>query len=201
LDLYLNGIFPASIANAVIRSDIIGSMIIETERLILRQIDPDRDFEPWARAMADEDTVRYLGTKPMNRAESWRSLAMAVGHWAIRGYGFFSVEHRETGAWVGRVGPWFPVGWPAPEVGWTISPDHWNQGYATEAARASVDFAFRTLGWPQVIHVIMEGNEASMAVARKIGSSVVREQQGLPGVTDEKVFIFGQTAAGGPVSL
>jgi RimJ/RimL family protein N-acetyltransferase len=177
------------------------AMIIETERLILRQIDPDRDFEPWARAMADENTVRYLGTKPMSRAESWRSMAMAIGHWAIRGYGFFSLEHRETGAWVGRVGPWYPEGWPAPEVGWTIAPDHLRQGYATEAAVASVRYAFTTLGWSQVIHVIMEGNEASIAVARKIGSSLVGERQSLPPVTDQKVFIYGQSAASGPVTL
>jgi RimJ/RimL family protein N-acetyltransferase len=176
-------------------------MILETERLILRPVDPDRDFEPWAKAMADENTVRYLGTKPMNRAESWRSMAMAIGHWAIRGYGFFSLEHRETGAWVGRVGPWYPEGWPAPEVGWTISPDHLGRGYATEAALASLRYAFDTLGWKQVIHVIMEGNEASMAVARKIGSTLVREQQGVPGVTDQKVFIYGQTAGGGPAAL
>lgn len=176
-------------------------MILETERLILRQVDPDRDFEPWAKAMADENTVRYLGTKPMNRAESWRSMALAVGHWAIRGYGFFSLEHRETGDWVGRVGPWYPEGWPAPEVGWTISPDHLGRGYATEAARASLQYVFGTLGWSQVIHVIMEGNGASIAVARKIGSTLVREQQGVQGVTDKKVFIYGQTAAGGAAVL
>ena len=176
-------------------------MILETERLILRPVDPDRDFEPWAKAMADANTVRYLGTKPMNRAESWRSMAVVIGHWAIRGYGFFSLQHRETGEWVGRVGPWYPEGWPAPEVGWTISPDHLGRGYATEAALASLRYAFDTLGWKQVIHVIMEGNEASMAVARKIGSTLVREQQGVPGVTDQKVFIYGQTAGGGPAAL
>jgi len=176
-------------------------MILETERLILRPVDPDRDFEPWAKAMADANTVRYLGTKPMNRAESWRSMAVVIGHWAIRGYGFFSLQHRETGEWVGRVGPWYPEGWPAPEVGWTISPDHLGRGYATEAALASLRYAFDTLGWKQVIHVIMEGNEASMAVARKIGSTPVREQQGVPGVTDQRVFIYGQTAGGGPAAL
>jgi RimJ/RimL family protein N-acetyltransferase len=176
-------------------------MIIETERLILRRIDPGRDYEPWAKAMADEDTVRYLGTQPMTRAESWRSMALAIGHWEIRGYGFFSLEHKATGAWVGRVGPWYPKGWPAPEVGWTISPEHLRKGYATEAAQASVRYVFDTLHWPQVIHVIMEGNEASIAVARKIGSSLVREQQGLPGVTDKRVLIYGQAAAGEAVSI
>lgn len=165
---------------------------IETERLILREIDPERDFEAWAKTMADENTVRYLGTKPMSRAESWRSMAQVMGHWAIRGYGFFSLEHKESGEWVGRVGPWYPEGWPGPEVGWTISPDYLRQGYASEAARASIDYAFNTLGWSRLIHVILEGNEASIALAQKLGSTLIGAQQGLPGVTDEKVLIYGQ---------
>lgn len=167
-------------------------MIIETERLILRPIDAERDFDEWAVSMADENTVRYLGTKAMSRAEAWRSMAAAVGHWTIRGYGFFSLELKATGEWVGRVGPWFPEGWPGPEVGWTISPNHLRKGYAEEAARASIDFAFDTLGWEDVIHVIMEGNEPSMRLAEKLGSRFIRSQQGLPGVTDEKINIFGQ---------
>jgi RimJ/RimL family protein N-acetyltransferase len=176
-------------------------MIIETERLILRGIDPERDFEPWAKAMADEDTVRYLGTKPMNRAEAWRSMAVVMGHWAIRGYGFFSLEDKATGAWVGRVGPWYPEGWPAPEVGWTTSPDFRGRGYATEAARAAIDYAFAALRWPQVIHVIMEGNEPSIALAKRVGSTLIKEQQGVAGVTDQRVLIYGQAAGGGPATL
>ena len=167
-------------------------MIIETERLILRPIDAERDFDEWAVSMADENTVRYLGTQAMSRAEAWRSMAAAIGHWAIRGYGFFSLELKATGEWVGRVGPWFPEGWPGPEVGWTISPNHLRKGYAAEAARASIDFAFDTLGWEDVIHVIMEGNEPSLRLAEKLGSRFIRSQQGLPGVTDEKINIFGQ---------
>ena len=167
-------------------------IIIETERLILREIDPERDFEAWAESMADEGTVKYLGTKPMSRPEAWRSMAVSIGHWQIRGYGFFSLEHKETGEWVGRVGPWCPEGWPGPEVGWTISPRHLRQGYATEAARASLDFAFNTLGWDSVIHCIMEDNEASIGVARKIGSAYLRKERGLPGVCDETILIYGQ---------
>jgi RimJ/RimL family protein N-acetyltransferase len=171
-------------------------MIIETERLILREIDPERDFEGWAESMADENTVRYLGSKPMNRAQAWRSMAMMIGHWSIRGYGFFSLESKQTGEWVGRVGPWFPEGWPEPEVGWTITPHHLRKGYAFEAARASIDYAFNTLGWSRVIHVIMEGNEASIALAKKLGSSFDRSEQGLQGVTQQKVVIYAQNAPG-----
>ena len=84
-------------------------------------------------------------------------------------------------------------GWPGPEVGWTISPLHLRRGYAEEAGRASIDFAFDTLGWDQVIHVIMDGNEPSIRLAEKLGSTYLRTQQGLPGVTEETVHVYGQS--------
>lgn len=169
-------------------------MRIETERLILRDIDPERDFEAWARTMGDERTVRFTEGRVLDRARAWRHMAALIGHWQIRGYGFFSVEEKASGEWVGRVGPWYPEGWPAPEIGWTIAPEHWGKGYATEAARASLDYVFSTLGWPRVIHVILKGNDRSIAVAEKIGSSLIGTQRGLPGVTDEEVLIYGQEA-------
>jgi RimJ/RimL family protein N-acetyltransferase len=169
-------------------------MRIQTERLILREIDPERDFEPWAASMADERTVRFIGGSVMDRAMAWRNMAIVVGHWKIRGYGFFSVESRETGEWLGRVGPWYPEGWPSPEIGWTIARPHWGRGYATEAAQAALDFAFGELGWERVIHVILAGNERSVAVAERIGSSFIGPQRGLPGVTEQEVLIYGQEA-------
>ena len=165
---------------------------LETERLILRAIDPERDLDAWAAAMADEETVRYIGGKTMNRAESWRNMAMVMGHWDIRGDGFFSVEEKATGRWVGRVGPWFPEGWPEPEVGWTIIREHWGKGYGAEAGRAAIDYARDVLGWTRVIHAILEGNLGSAALAEKLGSTKQREVQGLGGVTEDTVWIYGQ---------
>lgn len=161
---------------------------------MLRQIDAGRDFEPWARLMADERAVRFIGGQVMDRAVAWRHMAAYIGHWAIRGFGFFSVEHQSTGEWLGRVGPWYPEGWPAPEIGWTISPDHWGRGYATEAGEACIRYAFDELGWTNVIHVILAENERSIAVAERLGSTYLRSQQGLPGVTEDEVLIYGQSA-------
>jgi len=169
-------------------------MRIETERLILREIDPERDFEAWARSMADPETVRYIGGKVLDRAQAWRHMASLIGHWQIRGYGFFSVETKASGEWVGRVGPWYPEGWPEPEVGWTIAREQWGKGYATEAGKAAVAFAFRELGWHRVIHVILTGNERSVAVAERLGSRYIRTEPGLPGVTDHEVLVYGQDA-------
>ena len=167
---------------------------IETPRLILREIDAERDFEGWAQLMADERTVRFIGGQVMDRTLAWRNMALVIGHWQVRGFGFFSVEDKASGEWLGRVGPWFPEGWPAPEIGWALRREHWGRGYASEAARASIEYAFGELGWKEVIHVILAGNERSIAVADRVGSSFLRTQEGLPGVTDQQVLIYGQSA-------
>ena len=57
-----------------------------------------------------------------------------------------------------------------------------------------IDYAFKTLRWSRVVHVILKGNEPSIAVARKLGSTLLATQQGLPGVTDGEVLIYGQEA-------
>jgi RimJ/RimL family protein N-acetyltransferase len=166
---------------------------IETERLLLRPIDPERDFDAWAQALSDEETVRYLGGRTLDRALAWRNMAAIIGHWQIRGYGFFSVESKATGEWVGRVGPWNPEGWPEPEVGWMIAREHWGEGYATEAGRAAIEFAYRELGWERVAHVILQGNVRSEAVAKRLGSVLDRREAGLPGITDEDVLVYAQS--------
>lgn len=168
--------------------------ILETDRLRLRPIDPARDFDGWARCLADEPTVRYLNGQVMSPTEAWRNMAMVMGHWVIRDYGFFSVEEKATGDWVGRVGPWYPLGWPQPEVGWMIAPGYLRRGYAAEAGQAAIDYAFAKLGWQRVVHVILEGNVASIAVAQKLGSRLLERQTGLPGVTDKPVLVYGQDA-------
>jgi RimJ/RimL family protein N-acetyltransferase len=107
----------------------------------------------------------------------------------------FSVLEKDTGRWVGRVGPWFPEGWPGAEVGWAIVRDRWGRGYAGEAAAATIDWAFETLGWSEIIHVIDVGNAASVAVARKLGSSH-RGAGRLPAPHEKvPVDIWGQTRA------
>lgn len=141
---------------------------LETERLILRP-PVEADFEALAPMMQDEENTRYIGGMQVP-ALAWRALMSVIGHWAVRGYGFFSVLEKETGRWVGRVGPWNPHGWPQPEVGWTIAREHWGKGYASEAAAASIDWAFDALNWDSVIHLIDERNAGSIGVAKKLGS-------------------------------
>lgn len=146
-------------------------MKLETDRLVLRPMTVE-DVEPHIEMMQNAEVARFLTPdgKPRSRADEWRAAASLLGHWQIRGFGFFSVIEKETGLWVGRVGPWMPEGWPGLECGWTIAAEHWGKGYAPEAAIATIRWTFdRFPDLPRIISVIEPRNENSQAVARKIG--------------------------------
>lgn len=167
-------------------------LILETARLRLRPPEA-RDFDGLCTLMTDPVASRHIGG-PMEPALVWRALAVLIGHWAMRGYGFFTVEDKATGAWIGRVGPWAPHLWPAPEVGWSIARPFWGQGYGPEAAAAALDFAFDRLGWDRVIHLIAADNANSQAVARKLGSANTGETAIVPGF-GVSVDIWAQSRA------
>jgi len=143
---------------------------LETERLVLRGFCPD-DFETWASFCADPEVVRYLWGKPQPRADAWRSMAITLGHWMLRGYGMWAVERGSDGAFIGRVGMLNPEGWPGLEVGWTLGRPYWGHGYATEAAKAAMRYAFLTQPVGRVISCIDPDNKASQAVALRLGES------------------------------
>lgn len=145
-----------------------GEPRIETPRLVLRPTHLD-DFDSWAAQVADSETMRFLGGR-QSRPAAWRGFLTMAGSWRRQGFGMFSVLEKDTLMWVGRVGPWRPEGWPGNEIGWAINRDRWGLGYATEAAVASIDWAFEQLGWSDFIHCIAPGNCASRRVASKLGS-------------------------------
>jgi RimJ/RimL family protein N-acetyltransferase len=150
--------------------------VIETERLKLRQWCAD-DIAANTAMLADPGTARFItvdGKPVTTELAGWRNAAVMAGHWALHGAGMFVVEEKSTAKFVGRVGPWFPAGWPGFEVGWGIAREFRGQGYAVEAARASIDWSFATFELDQIMHCIDCENTASQAVARRLGA----EKQG-----------------------
>lgn len=69
-------------------------------------------------------------------------MALHCGHWALRGYGQWVVERKADATLLGRCGLWNPEGWPGLELGWKVARGAWGDGYATEAARAAMHWAF-----------------------------------------------------------
>ncbi|MCK8783416.1 GNAT family N-acetyltransferase [Roseomonas sp. NAR14] len=167
--------------------------VIETARLVLRP-PLESDLDDWAEFMADPEAQRYLGG-PQPRLGAWRSLMAMAGSWTLKGFSMFSVVERESGRWVGRLGPWQPEGWPGTEIGWGLARHAWGRGYATEGAEAATAWAFDALGWREVIHLIAPENIASQAVAARLGSR--RRGPGmLPAPYDtEPVETWGQDRA------
>lgn len=154
---------------------------LETPRLRLRPF-RDADLDAYAPIVADAEVMRYLGDgKPLDRFGAWRQMALLLGHQAMRGYTLWAVDEKASGRIVGRVGLWYPEGWPALEVGWLVAREHWGKGFAVEAARACRRAAFETLGAARLISVIYPDNARSIRVAEKLGA-----------VPDGRVLLFGK---------
>ncbi|MGE0596903.1 MAG: GNAT family N-acetyltransferase [Hyphomonadaceae bacterium] len=171
---------------------------LTTERLILRP-PQQSDFDGFAEMSAEEETMRFIGGVAP-RDQAWRVMSTLTGAWSLLGYSMFSVLKRDTGEWIGRLGPWRPGGkegsWPGDEVGWGVKRSAMGQGYAREGAIAAIDWAFDNLGWDSVIHCIDKQNAASIALAHRLGSRLQREDHQLaPPFQDHKVDIYGQSKA------
>lgn len=161
--------------------------IIKTERLILREF-RESDLDAYYQMCSDQEVMRYIGTgKVLSRAESWRSMASVIGHWYFRGYGLWAVEEQKSGEMIGRIGCWKPEGWIGLEVGWSLRRDFWGYGFATEAGKASMDFAFTKLQQSHVISLIRPDNKASIKVAEKLGEKLEGEIE----VLGTKAVIYG----------
>jgi RimJ/RimL family protein N-acetyltransferase len=144
-----------------------------TDRLRLRPFRRS-DIDNYAALKADPEVLRYLGggSQPWDRGRSWRHMAFLLGHWRIGGVGTWVVEDRETSAFLGIIGFSEPDGWPGLELAWTLVRRVWGNGYATEGARAAMDYAFTVWKRDRVISLISPENQASIRVAERLGETL-----------------------------
>ena len=139
---------------------------IETPRLRLRLPRMD-DLDAHVAFRASERSKGVGG--PFDRASSFHHLAGVVGQWDLRGYGRWIVADRETDAALGLVGVYHPEDWPEPEIGWTVYDEAEGKGIAREAALATRDFVYNTLGWTRIVSLIMADNDRSIRLAERMG--------------------------------
>jgi RimJ/RimL family protein N-acetyltransferase len=131
----------------------------------------EASFALWS----DPRTVRYISGKPTTRDEAWSRLLRYAGLWSLVGYGYWAVEERATGTFVGEVGfadfkrVIVPSLEGVPETGWVLAPAVHGRGYATEAVEAALAWGDRHLVVPETACIITPENAPSMRVAEKCG--------------------------------
>lgn len=139
-----------------------------TQNLLLREY-RESDFPEFS-AFYQTERSRFIGG-PLTAEMAWRGLATHLGHWALRGYGFWAVEEQASGRFCGHVGLWFPDGWYEPEVGWVLMGHAEGRGFALEAALAARTYAYDSLGWSTAVSMIDPSNSRSIRLAQRMGCS------------------------------
>jgi RimJ/RimL family protein N-acetyltransferase len=148
--------------------------VIETQRLRLRGHTIE-DASKVTALWSDSEVTRYIGGKPLTVEECWSRLLRYVGHWSLLGFGYWILEERATGDFVGEVGfsdykrDVEPALGAVPELGWVLTPPKHGMGYATEAVRTALDWGREHFGPSPVVCLIHPDHQASINVAAKCG--------------------------------
>jgi len=152
-----------------------GGIVLETERLTLRRF-TDADVDAVFAVIGDPLTMKYYPQK-FTREDAQRWVTMSQERYRTDGYGLFAVVLKSSGEAIGNCGvvKQSVEGESLLEVGYHFRRDHWGHGYATEAARGCMDYAFRRLGAAKVVSLILPENLPSRRVAERNGMKVERQ--------------------------
>jgi ribosomal-protein-alanine N-acetyltransferase len=146
-------------------------LALETDRLILRRW-CDADRGPFALMNADPRVMEFF-LECLTPEQSDAMIDRIEKHFDAHGFGLFAAELRATGEFTGFIGlaiPAFEAFFtPCVEIGWRLATPYWNQGLATEGARAVLEFAFGAAGLDEVVSLTTRGNLRSRRVMEKLG--------------------------------
>lgn len=148
--------------------------LLETGRLRLRAHRAD-DYAACVAIWSDPEVTRYIGGKPSSREDVWKRLLRYAGLWSLLGYGYWAIEEKATGRYIGDIGyadfkrNMVPMLDGMLECGWVLAPPAHGKGYATEALQAIVDWAQTHFAASRLTCIIAPDNLASIRVAEKAG--------------------------------
>ena len=159
---------------------------LTTERLVLRPLVAD-DLDALAAFYGDPQVMRHVGGgRALTHEETRASLERMMANFQRAGYGQWAVVERSSGTFLGRAGilEWPDLG-PSgeTEIGYLLGRPYWGHGYATEAALAARDWAWRELGLRRLVSLILHGNDRSVRVAEKLGETYERDVTTVHGQT------------------
>jgi ribosomal-protein-alanine N-acetyltransferase len=151
--------------------------ILQTERLLLRHLEPE-DLDDLVALYSDPEMIQFIPDASTTLAEIREELAwFHHGHPKYPELGLWATIDKASGQFIGRCGllPWTIDGRFEVEVAYLIDKAYWGQGLGTEAAQAILSYGFETLQLPRLVCLIDADNAASIRVAEKIGMTFDRE--------------------------
>ena len=154
--------------------------MLSTERLVLRPVTAD-DHAALLAHWTQPEVRRFLSDGAvLSAAEVAEAIEESTGHFAARGFGIWLIELASGTGLVGTTGL-RPLEESGLEIFYSLAPGAWGHGYATEAARAVLEYGLGPLGLPEVLAEVDEGNAASVAVVKRLGMTPYAVVPGLLG--------------------
>jgi ribosomal-protein-alanine N-acetyltransferase len=154
------------------------NIILETKRLILKRIALSH-LEDLFALRSDPEVMKYIGNGSIHtkeEVENFIKCSLTSGYYEKYGLDFFSVYEKETEEFVGQAGL-FHVGFDTKqsdiELAYRLHTKYWNRGYATELAKALIDYGFNKLSLPKIIAAVRPENERSRRVMEKAGMTYI----------------------------
>lgn len=148
--------------------------VLETPRIVMRPHRVD-DFDDVAAMWAEPEVVRHITGKPSTRQDSWSRLLRYIGHWHVLLFGYWVVEDRQDGLFLGEVGfadfkrDITPSLDGLPEIGWVLRSSAHGRGIATEAVAAARRWGDANLESRRTVCIVDPAHVASIRVAQKNG--------------------------------
>lgn len=147
---------------------------LSTSRLRLRPHDL-QDLEDCVALWTDPDVVRHIGGKPSTREEVWQRVQRYAGHWALQGFGFWTIRDAIAGTFIGEIGladfkrDLTPTFGSTPECGWALLPSAQGNGFGAEALAAVLAWSDTNLASDRTVCLIDAENERSVRLALRCG--------------------------------
>lgn len=125
--------------------------------------------------LGDAEVMRHLTGAGIAREDAWRRLLQGPGLWAMLGYGYWSVERRSDGRYIGQLGfadfkrDMEPSLEGLPEMGWLFAAEVHGQGFASEGVAAALAWADEALKEQEIVAIISPANAPSIRLAERVG--------------------------------
>ncbi len=147
---------------------------LQTPRLILREFHPD-DAQNFYQLNLNPNVIQFTGDDPFKSISDAEEFLKNYNDYEQNGYGRWAVINKENNEFLGWCGLKFDG--KETDIGFRFFEEHWNKGYATESAKACLEYGFNELGLTQIVGRAMKGNIGSLKVLQKIGLRFIKEME------------------------